>query len=642
MSGNRQVLARFRNLSGRWRLYIRVQMIAVPVVGMFFVLDIPFYLGKAILMEQYYGLFLALVLGSLFLLFPPTRTAARDRVPWYDLVLTFLSYVVGLYIVVFYPKVLFDLGKITPDKVVLGTIAMVLILEALRRVTGWVLVILGLLFILYARFAWLAPGVFKGPGIPWDELSIYLFLDPTALLGLPMAVTAVVLLPFILFGNLLFGIGGGKLLSDIAMAGFGRYRGGPAKMSVVASSLFGTISGTAVSNVVTVGVMTIPLMKKTGYKSHVAAAIEAVASTGGQLMPPVMGVTAFIMAEFTGIPYPKIALAALIPSLLYYVAVFVQIDLEAGKMGLLGLPRDQLPSLKGVVKESWLFLVPLLVLVYTLFIMFLEPGKSAALGVFSILVMSFFKSQTRLRIGWILEALESTGLAMLEMGVIVALAGLIIGIVNYTGLGFLLTVSMVEMSGGNVYILLLIVAVASIILGMGMPTAAVYVLLAVLLAPALVELGIGVMAAHLFIQYMGMLSLFTPPIAFAAFAAAAIAGSSAMRTGFSAMRLGIIAYIVPFLFVFSPALLLQGSFLGILVAMISAIFGCLLVGAALTGYLFRELNPVKRMLMGLAGIGLLIPAEGHFFMVGLFSDIVGGAVALAMIPWEWKKGRTVG
>jgi TRAP transporter 4TM/12TM fusion protein len=354
-----------------------------------------------------------------------------------------------------------------------------------------------------------------------------------------------------------------------------------------------------------------------------------------------MGVTAFIMAEFTGIPYPQIALAALLPSLLYYVAVFVQIDLEAGKMGLLGLPRDQLPSLKGVMRDSWLFLVPLSVLVYTLFIMFLEPGKSAAFGVFSILLMSFFRVQTRLRIGWIVEALEATGLAMLEMGVIVALAGLIIGIVNFTGLGFLLTISIVEISGGNVYILLFIVAVASIILGMGMPTAAVYVLLAVLLAPALVQLGIGVMAAHLFIQYMGMLSLFTPPIAFAAFAAAAIAGSDAMRTGFSAMRLGIIAYIVPFLFVFSPALLLQGSLLDILVAMISAIFGCLLVGAALTGYLFRKLNPLKRILMGLAGIGLMIPAEGQFFMVGLFSDILGGVIALVMIPWEWRKGRQV-
>lgn len=639
MTDTQPEVTRHRTLSGRWRFFTRFQLIAIPLVGTFFVLDIPFYLRLAILREQYFGIFLALVLGNLFLLYPPTRKAARDRVPWYDVILMALSFVVGLYVAVLYPKVLFELGLVSADKVILGTITILLILEGLRRLTGWLLVGLGLIFLLYARFAWLAPGVFNGPGITWDLLSIYLYLDPTALLGLPMAVTAVVLMPFILFGNLLFAIGGGALLNDIAMAGFGRFRGGPAKMSVVASSLFGTISGTAVSNVAIVGVMTIPLMKKTGYKAHVAAAIEAVASTGGQLMPPVMGVTAFIMAEFTGIPYPQIALAALLPSVLYYVAVFVQIDLEAGKNGLRGLPRDQLPRLRGVIGRSWLFLIPLAALVYTLFILYLAPGKSALIGVFTILLMSFFLRQTRFRIAWIIKALEATGQALLEISVIVALAGLIIGVVNYTGLGFLLTVSIVDLSGGNVYILLIIVAFVSLILGMGMPTAAVYVLLAVLLGPALVQLGIGVMAAHLFIQYMGMLSLFTPPIAFAAFAAAAIARADPMRTGFSAMRLGIIAYIVPFLFVFSPALLLMGSLGNILVAVISSILGCILVGAALIGYLFRALNPAKRVLMALAGIGLLIPAEGQFLMAGLFGKIFGALLALALFFWEWRRGK---
>lgn len=641
MSDVQPEVSRFRTLSGGWRFFTRAQLVGLPVVGTIFVLDIPSYLGQAILREQYFGIFLAMVLGNLFLLFPPSQRAARDRVPWYDVTLMSLSFIVGLYIAIWYPKVLFELGVVSLDKAILGTIAIVLILEGLRRSTGWILVVLGLLFLLYARFAWLAPGVFNGPGIPWGELSIYIFLDPSALLGLPMAVTAIVLMPFILFGNLLFGIGGGKLLNDIAMAGFGRFRGGPAKMSVVASSLFGTISGTAVSNVATVGVMTIPLMKKTGYKPHVAAAIEAVASTGGQLMPPVMGVTAFIMAEFTGLPYPQIAVAALLPSVLYYVAVFVQVDLEAGKTGLLGLPRNQLPRLKGVIARSWLFLIPLSVLVYTLFFMLLAPGKAALMGVFSILLMSFFRRETRFRGAWILKALEGTGMALLEISVIVALAGLIIGIVNYTGLGFLLTISIVDLSGDNVYALLFIVGLVSFILGMGMPTAAVYVLLAVLLAPALIKLGIGVMAAHLFIQYMGMLSLFTPPIAFAAFAAAAIAGSGAMRTGFSAMRLGIIAYVIPFLFVFSPALLLMGPPGDVVLAVTSAIVGCLLVGAALTGYLFQDLNWAKRILMALAGICLLIPADGQLSTVGLFTDIVGGLVALVMIPWEWRKSKGV-
>lgn len=637
MSSVELEVSRFRTLSGRWGLLTKVQLIAIPLVGTFFILDIPFYMRQAILREQYFGIFLALVMSSVFLLLPATQKAVRHRVPWYDVALAVLSFVVGFYVAIWYPTVVFNLGVVTPDKVILGTIAILLIFEGVRRLTGWILVTLGLLFILYARFAWLAPGIFTGAGITWDRLSIYLFLDPTALLGLPMAVTAVVVVPFILFGNLLFGIGGGKLLNDIAMAGFGRFRGGPAKMAVVASSLFGTISGTAVSNVACTGVMTIPLMKQTGYKSQLAAAIEAVASTGGQLMPPVMGVTAFIMADFTGIPYPQVALAALLPSILYYIAVFVQVDLEAGKAGLQGLAREQLPRLRGVIRRSWLFFIPLFVLVYTLFVLFFTPGKAALFGVLSILLVSFFQRETRFRVAWVLEALENTGSAILEIGVIVALAGLIIGIVNYTGLGFLLTVSIVELSGGNIFVLLLIVAVVAIILGMGMPTAAVYVLLAVLLAPALVELGIGVMAAHLFIQYMGMLSLFTPPIAFAAFTAAAIAGSDAMRTGLTAMRLGFIAYIVPFLFVFSPALLLMGSPGEIVLAFTTAVLGCFLVGAALTGHLFRELNAGKRVFMGLAGIGLLIPAHGQFLMVGLATDIVGGALALILIFSERRR-----
>ena len=632
-----QGVLRTRNLSGNWRAFTRIQLIAIPIVGAFFILDIPFYLGTAILMEQYFGIFFALLLGNLFILFPPSRKIMDDRVPWYDIILAIFSYIVGLYLVLFYPKVLFELGVVTPDKVILGTIAIFLILEGVRRVTGWILVILGLLFIVYGRFTWLFPGIFKGPGITWDLLSIYLFLDPTAILGLPMDVTAVIILAFVLFGNLLAGIGGGKLFTDIAVAGFGQYRGGPAKIAVVASSLFGTISGSAVANVMVDGWITIPLMKKTGYKAHVAAAIEAIASTGGQIMPPVMGVTAFIMAEFTGIPYSQIAISALLPSILYYWALFIQVDLEAGKNGLRGLPRDQLPQLKNVLVRSWLFIIPLSVLIFTLFILYLTPGKSALISAFSILLLGFFQSETRFRSAWILQALEGTGTALIEVGVIVALAGIIIGVVNYTGLGFVLSSSIVQLSGGNVYLLLFIIAVVGMILGMGMPTAPVYIILAVLLAPALIQLGIGVMAAHLFIQYIGMLSLFTPPVAFAAFAAAAIGGTSGMRTGYTAMRLGILAYIVPFVFVFSPALLMMDSVLKIVVAMLACLFGCLLVGAALTGFLFRELSLIKRILMALASLCLFIPIPKQISMMGLLGNLFGAILGLLLLVMEWRR-----
>lgn len=630
-------ISRYRTLSGGWRVLIKLLLSAIPVAGCFFMLDIPFYLGWAIMKEQYFGIFLALVLGCIFLVVPPTRGAARDRVPWYDVILSVLGFGLGLYVALFYPRILERLGIITPDRVILSTIAILLIFEGLRRVTGWILVGLGLVFILYARFTWLVPGMFSGPGIPWERLSNYIFLDPNAMLGTPMEVTAGIVLAFILFGNLLFGVGGGTFLTNIAMSTFGRFRGGPAKMAVVASSLFGTISGSAVANVAATGVMTIPLMKQTGYRPHIAGAVEAVASTGGQLMPPIMGAAAFIMAEFISVPYREVAIAALAPAILYYIVLFVQVDLEAGKAGLRGLSRDKIPSVRGVWGQSYLFFIPLIVLIYSLFILSLTPEKAAFMGALSILLISFFQRETRFHLAWLLEALEKAGRGLLEIGVIVAMAGFIIGVIHYTGVGFLLTMSLVHLAGGNVYVLMLIIAGVGIILGMGMPTTAVYILLAVLLAPALVQLGIGLMAAHLFVLYTGMLSMITPPVCLAAYAAATIAGADAMRTGYAAMRLGIVAFILPFLFVLSPALLLMGSPRDIAVAMGTAIIGCFLLGSGATGYLFQELNLPKRVLMVLAGIGLLIPAQVQIFKVGLLSDIIGGSLALILFLWEWRR-----
>ncbi|MEE8472209.1 MAG: TRAP transporter fused permease subunit, partial [Dehalococcoidia bacterium] len=460
---------RFRTLSGPPGLFTRLLLMGIPVVGAFFILDIPSYLNLAlfkwgiswrmmILQEQYFGIFLAMILGGVFLIVPPTRGAARDRVPWYDALLSILGFAVGLYVAFLYPRILWELGIITPDRVIMGGLAILLVLEALRRLTGWFLVGLGLFFITYARFTWLFPGVFYGRGTPWDQLTNYLFLDPNALLGLPIKVTAGIVLAFIFFGNMLFAVGGGKFLTDIAMATFGRFRGGPAKMAVVASSLFGTISGSAVSNVATTGVMTIPLMKQSGYRPHIAGAVEAVASTGGQLMPPIMGAAAFLIAEFIGVPYRQVIAAALLPAILYYLAVFVQVDLEAGKSRLLGLSRDQLPHLRSVMGQSWLFLVPLGVLLYALFTLHFEAGKAGFTGVLSILVLGFLlPRQTRFRGAWIKQALESTGRSLMELTVIVALAGFIIGAINVSGLGFNLSLSLVGLAGGNIGILLLIV-----------------------------------------------------------------------------------------------------------------------------------------------------------------------------------------
>ncbi|MCK4784035.1 MAG: TRAP transporter fused permease subunit, partial [Desulfobacteraceae bacterium] len=487
MNSTQPEVSRFRTLSLPWRLLTKGLLIGLSVVGTFFILDVPFYLGWSILREQYYAIFLSMVLGCVFLLVPPTKKAARDRVSWYDALLSLLSFSVGLYLVLFYRDILWSLDLITPDRIIMGSITIVLILEGVRRLTGWILPILGVIFILYARFSWLVPGMFGGPGMSWDRLVNYLFLDTNALLGIPIMVATVIVLPLILFGNLLFSVGGGKFFINITMCTLGRFRGGPAKIAVMASTLFGAVSGSAVANVATTGVMTIPLMKRMGYEPHIAAAIEAVASTGGQLVPPIMGAAIFMMAEFTGIPYREIVIAAMIPAALYYLSIFTQVHLEAVKTGLKGLPQDELPPIRGVLRQSYLFLVPLAVLIYALFILWLTPGKAALLAAFSILLLSFFQRHTRFHLAWLGEALEKTGRALLELTLIVALASLVIGVINATGLGFVLSLFLGQLAEENVFLLLFIVAGASIILGMGLPTTCLYILLAVLMAPSLIE-----------------------------------------------------------------------------------------------------------------------------------------------------------
>lgn len=628
---------------GPWRWVTRVLLTGLAPVGCFFIIDAPSYLGWPFLREQYYGIILAIVLPCVFLLVPPTKRLVRV-LPWFDILLAIAGFGIGMYVAVLYPQILRLLGIITPDRVIMGTIAILLVLEAVRRFTGWILPILGVLFILYARFSWIVPGVMGGDGIPWPKLANSLFLGTQALLGVPMEVTAVTVLPFILFGSFLFCAGGGAFLTDFAMSVLGRFRGGPAKMAVVSSSLFGTISGSAVANVTFSGVVTIPMMKRTGYKAHVAAAIEATASTGGQIMPPVMGAAAFLIPQYTGIPYSSVALAAFIPALLYYIGIFVQVDLEAGKIGIKGLPSSQLPPLRGVLKQSYLFVVPLAVLVYALFIMALDPGKAALLGTAAILFVSLYRRETR-NLSWVVKAFADTGRSLLELTVVVAMAGFIIGVITSTGLGFLFPLFLGRLAMGNVYLLLLITAVAALILGMGMPTVAVYVLVAVMLAPALVEMGITKLGAHLFIFYWGMLASITPPVCFATFAAAAIANADSMRAGYSAMRIGILAYPVPFLFALGPALLLMGSPVEVVVAVVTAVCGAFLLGAAAIGYIFRSLSSHIRVLMGIAGIALLMPVQqGQFYTIALFSNITGGIVAVLLLWWEWrmrKKPRAV-
>jgi len=629
-----------RDLGGWSDRFTKAIFIAMPLVGCFFIMDVPFYLEWSILREQYYGLILAMVLPCIFILFPMSKKSPTDRVPWYDALLAVLGVVVGLYIAIFYLRITLLLGTLTPDRVIIGTIGLALILEATRRTTNLFLAVFGLIFILLPHFSFVAPDIFSGIRLPFDQQVNYLFLETNGMLSIILGVAAIIVLAFVLFGNLLFNIGGGAFITNVAMAGFGRFRGGPGKIAVVGSSLFATISGVVVANVVTTGVVTIPLMKKTGYKPHLAGAIESVASTGGQLCPPIMGATAFVMAEVIGVPYQHVAIAAIIPAFLYYAAIFFQVDMEAGKAGLKGLPQEQLPHISDVMGKSYLFVLPFAVLVAALFVLYLSPQKCALLGVLSILILGLFiQKETRFRLGWILEALRQTGSTMLIITPIAALAGVVVGTLSYTGAGFLVSLYLSQVAGGNLFILLPVIALACFILGMGMPTLPAYIVLAVLMAPTVVQLGIEPIAAHLFILYYATASMVTPPVCIAAYAGAAIAGSEPMRTGFAAARFGVIAYIVPFLFVFFPALIFKGSPEAILICVTTALLGCFVLSAALSGYLFKDLNPIKRFILGLAGIGLLIPIQRHLTAFSLLINIVCGGLALLLIIWEWHGRR---
>jgi TRAP transporter 4TM/12TM fusion protein len=425
---------------------------------------------------------------------------------------------------------------------------------------------------------------------------------------------------------------GDSFLTDVAMALMGRYRGGSAKMAVVSSSLYGTVSGSAVANVVVDGAITIPMMKRTGYPPHVAAAIEAVSSNGGQIMPPVMGAAAFLIAEYLSIPYGQVALAAALPAALYYLALFVQIDLEAAKLGLTGLPRADLPRLREVMRGGWVFLVPLGVLLYTLMIGSWEAGKAGMLAVGVTLLVGCLQKSTRPSWRGVMDAIEGTGRTMLDLIAITTLAGIVIGAFQLSGLTSKLPIVLTSAAGGNVVILLILTAVVSILLGMSLPTTVVYITLAVLIGPALTQLGIVPLAAHLFLFYFGMLSLITPPDCLATYAAAAIAKADFWKTGWAGMRLGVVAYVVPFIFVFHPALLARGTFGEILATMITASIGVVLLGIGCAGYLFRPLSWTRRIGMWMAAVLLMMPPVA-WLAPGL-ADASGLALGLALVVSE--------
>jgi len=640
--------AQFRAVGGAMRVLARAALIALPTVGVLHALHVPSYLGWAVWTEQVSFLILGLTLLGTYLTVPARRLprgVPAGAPPWIDV----LFGVAGLALCVVtgwnYETLIssgyggFAAGEWS--KVLAGVATLLLVLEATRRLTGWPLVILVAGFTAYATVAGLMPGILTGRSVKLDFLFIYLHVDTAGIIGAPIAVVIQTVLAYILFGSVLFGLGGGAMFTDLALAVMGRYRGGSAKAAVVASSLFGTVSGSAVANVVTTGIVTIPMMKRGGFKPHQAGAVEAVASTGGQLMPPIMGAAAFIMADYLNLRYAEVALAALIPALLYYTALFIQIDFAARKAGLMPLSRDERPSLVGTLARYWQFLLPLFVLIYVLFFTGQPPEIAAILATVATFAAAAVKAESRAKLARTVDLFADTGKSLLDLVVITASAGMIIGILSTTGLGFSIGLAILKMSGEGVVILLLLAALMALVLGMGMPTTAVYILMASLIAPALVKAGIAEVNAHLFVLYYGVLSMITPPVCFASFAAASIAGAGYMRTGLEAMKLGFVVFLVPFLFVFSPELVLQSDdTVATVRAIATGLAGCVFIAAAFEGYLIGRLGVLARAVSAVAGVSLMIPDSGAW--AGLFAgrtDLFGLVVAAALVAWLLVRRR---
>ena len=612
---------------------VQALSVALVALGLVAVFDLPgrlFYLS--IFPQQYLGAFWGLATCLTFLTQPATKSG---RVGWYDRLLAAAALWLGGYIAWFYPAILETIGLLTTERTLYAALAIFLVLESTRRLAGWPLLIIVATFLLYGRFGEYFPGALATTGLSWDRLADQLFYGTDFMLGAPLRIAVLVVFAFILFGQILFGTGGGEVFMKLAHSTMGRYRGGPAKASVMASAMFGSISGSAVANVASTGVITIPLMKRTGYNPTFAGAVEAVASTGGAIMPPVMGAAAFVMTEFLGIPYSAVVLAALVPALAYYATLLIQVHLRALRVGLKGVPAEELPPLAPVLRQGWVFLIPIVVLICAIFFLDTDVAIAAlyACAVNLALVLFLPGGLARLRPTRLLQMCVEAAQAMLQITVVCAAAGFVVGLVSYTGLGVSLAQNLVGLAGNSLLLLALYTAAASIVLGMGMPATACYILVAVLMAPALVAAGVEPILAHLFVFYFGNFSFLTPPVALAVYAAASISGAAFMATCWQAVRLALAGYIVPFILLYKPGMALMGSAGNVALALFDSAVAVVLLAVSIEGYWNRPLGALPRLVLGGAALLMFVP--------GWESRIAGLAIALPLLYFltKWSAPR---
>ena len=579
---------------------------------------------------------LGFVLVLIFLLYPARASGDKHRITWYDAILAILGAMVCGYIVYNYDTIVLDAGPATTLDFIFGLASIFLVLEATRRIVGLPITIIAICFLLYALLGNHIPGMMGHTGFSIKRIVSYMYLTTEGLFGTPLAVSSSFVFLFILFGAFLHSTGLGKFFIDLALAAAGRYVGGPAKVAVLASGFFGTISGSSVANTVSTGTFTIPLMKSVGYRGSFAGAVEAASSTGGQIMPPIMGAAAFIMAQFLGVGYIEIAKAALIPACLYYLAVGFMVHMEAKRLGLHGIPKERLPKVWPVLRRGGFLLIPVFVLIYLL-IQGYTPLKSAYYCILTTVIISVVSQNLTVFFGAkssglaikselitcnknagkdLLLALEKGGRLALGVAAACACTGFVVGTVTLTGVGLKLANAILALAADNFALTLFLTMLSSIILGMGLPTTAKYIVLATIAAPAIEHFGVPQLAAHLFIMYFGILADLTPPVALAAYAAAGIAKSEPNATGFMAVKLAAAGFLIPYVFCYDPALLMIGaSNLQIAVIVATAVIGIASLSFAAVGYWQRKLYFLERIILLGATITLIVP--------GLLTDIVG-------------------
>ncbi len=573
---------------------------------------------------------LAFLMALCFLLYPARRGAVRKGAIPIDWVLGALGAACALYFS-FSFDALYARGMIPlPRDYVVAVIGIVLVLEAGRRSTGPILPILAIAFLLYARFGQYFPGVFAHGGFPWSRIVSRMFMTDAGVFGTTLTISATYLFLFILFGEFLAKSGVGEFFNDFAFSLIGHRRGGPAQVSVVSSAMMGTISGSSIANVATTGSFTIPLMKRVGYTAAFAGAVEAIASTGGMIMPPVMGAAAFLMAGFLGVPYSTIMIAGVVPALLYYLSLFFVVDMEAQRLKLEGLPRQDLPRLANVLRDKGYLVIPVFVIIYAL-IAGVTAVRAAFAGLIATVAVGLVNRKARMGIRQILEALEDAGRKVVPIGLACAVVGFIVGVTGMTGLGSAVAYNMIKLSGGILLVALVLVLIASVVASMGLPATACYVVVATIAAPALARMNVPALAAHFFVFWFGCLSGLTPPVALASYTAAGISGSNPNKVAMTALRMAAPGFLLPFLLVYRPELLgMHATLARFMVSLGVAAVACLSTACATHGYFLGKLSPWERVFMA-AGSLLLVNPDAWSY--------VGVAMILAALAYRWHRVR---